>query len=481
MNPLNQGHCQSRRHFVGSTAFGIGGLGLAQLLQQDAMAAPAKPALEKPTFDLSAKAPPRPARAKAMISLFMGGGPSHLDMLDPKPLLEKYDGKQFPGTDIKYDNAGGASSTVMASPFKFRKHGQCGTEVSELLPHTAGIVDEIAVVRSMNLGGLRNHVAGMRALNTGIGQAGRPALGSWMTYGLGTESQELPAFVALIVGSNPPGSPYWSSAMLPSIYQGTVVRDKAPRIMNLDPPAHLKGEAQARQFSLLEQLNQIHLRQHPGEHDLEARIASYELAANMQLAAKEALDIANESEATRKLYGLDNNLTRQMGEACIIARRLVERGVRFVNIWHYAWDMHENINGVLPGRCQRTDQPSAALVKDLKMRGLLDTTLVHWGGEMGRLPVIQNRGENKKPGRDHNTDGFSMWLAGGGIKPGITYGATDEFGHKAVEDVVHHYDYHATLMDLFGMDNQHLAFKRNAREETLLNGQPGKIQTGLLA
>jgi hypothetical protein len=461
----------------------LSSLALAWLMQQDeARAVPPKPEMEPRTFDLLPKPPHFEPRATAMISLFMGGGPSHLDMLDPKPMLDRYDGKIFPGDDVKFDNAGGASMSVMASPFKFAKQGQSGIEISELVPHLAEIVDDITLIRSMHLGGIRNHVAGMRALNTGRGDgASRPALGSWLTYGLGSESQNLPAFVAMQVGNYPPGSPYWSSGFLPSIYQGTMVREREPRILNLEPPPHLKGAPQRGQLALLETLNREQLEQHPGEDDLEARIASYELAARMQTAGKEVLDFSRETEATLKLYGIDDPATRKYGEACLIARRLVERGVRFVQLWYYAWDMHENIFGVLPGRCQATDKPVAGLVKDLKQRGLLDTTLVHWGGEMGRLPVVQNRGADRKPGRDHNTDGFSTWLAGGGVKRGFVYGATDEFGHKAVENPVHHSDFHATLLRLFGLDAARLAIKRGPREQSLLDGQPGRVIHDIMA
>ncbi len=474
--------CASRRHFLGSGLMGLGSVALATLLQQDGLlAAPEKPPLEPVTYDLKPKPAHHPARANAVISLFMGGGPSHLDLFDPKPLLDKYDGQIFPGGEIKFDNAGGASKAVMRSPFRFQKHGQSGIELSELLPHTAQIVDDITLVRSMNLGGIRNHVAGMQAMTFGRNDPTRPSLGSWITYGLGSETQDLPSYVALVV-DKPPGSPYWSSGFLPSIFQGTQVRQQEPRMVNLAPPPHLKGQPQSLQLSLLQQINRQHLEQHPGEHDLAARIASYALAARMQTGALDALDISKESEATRRLYGLDNETTRPFGEACLIARRLVERGVRFVQLWYYEWDMHEQINKLLVTKCARTDQPSAALVKDLKQRGMLDTTLVHWGGEMGRLPVVQRRGTDvSNAGRDHNTDGFSMWLAGGGVKSGHIHGATDEFGLHAVEGIVHHYDYLATVMHLLGLDCNRLTYKRNGLEENILDGQPGKVVDGILA
>ncbi len=476
--------CQSRRHFLGSNAFNLGALGLASLLKADGLLGavnPEKPLLERVSYNTLPKRPQFEPRAKAMISMFMGGGPSHLDLLDPKPLLKKYDGKLFPSGDIKFDNPGGASRIVMASPFEFKKRGECGTEISELLPHTAGIADDICVIRSMNLMGIRNHEAGMRAMDTGSSLKGRPALGSWLTYGLGSENQNLPAFVALVVGHDPPGSPFWSSGMLPSIYQGTHVREQEPRIMNLDPPAYLKGAPQAHQLGLLDRLNREHLTEHPGELDLQARIASYELAARMQTSAHDVFDLSGESPATRQLYGLDNEATRRMGEACLIARRLVERGVRFVQIWNYSWDMHNSINQILPVRCGSVDQPSAGLVRDLKGRGMLDSTLVYWGGEMGRLPVIQNRYNKGEPGRDHNTDGFSIWMAGGGIKGGHVHGATDEFGLAAQDKVVHHHDYLATVMHLFGMDAEKLIYTRGIRNETRLGGALGNVVREVLA
>ncbi|MGE0759557.1 MAG: DUF1501 domain-containing protein, partial [Pirellulaceae bacterium] len=400
--------CQSRRHFLGSSAFYLGTLGLATLLRDEGLlAAPAldKPSLTPVVYDTLPKKPHHEPRAQAMISLFMGGGPSHMDLFDPKPMLNQWDGQLFPGGEIKFDNSGGATRTIMGSPFKFSKHGQSGIEMSELIPHMGSIADDMCLVRSMNLKGIRNHVAGMKAMDTGTGLHGRPALGSWITYGLGSESRDLPAFVALVIRKNPPGSPFWSSGLLPSLYQGTHVRDQEPRIMNLDAPEYLSGPVQERQLAFLERVNRRHLARHPGELDLEARIASYQLAARMQTAATDALEVGRESAATLKLYGADKPATKAMAEACIIARRLVERGVRFVQIWNYAWDMHENINEALVTRCAATDQPSAALVKDLKARGMLDRTLVFWGGEMGRLPVVQTRGKNSKPGRDHNTDG----------------------------------------------------------------------------
>lgn len=473
----------SRRHFLSRNALGISSLALTGLLQNDGLlAGPIKPNTAPKNFDLLPKDPQAPPQAKAMISMFMGGGPSHLELLDPKPMLDKYAGKQFPNSkDLKFDSVGQASSVIMPSAYAFEKCGQSGTEISELLPNLKTIVDDITVIRSMTLPDIRNHVAGMRALTTGRGLAGWPSLGSWITYGLGSETDNLPSFVALVVGANPPGSPFWDSRHLPSIYQGTVIREKAPRIMNLTPPAHLKGAAQEKQLSTLEKLNQLHLKNHPGEHDLSARIASYELAAKMQTSATDALDLSKETAATRKLYGLDNSPTKKLAEACIIARRLVERGVRFVQIWNYAWDMHENLTASIKTRCDGVDQPCAALVNDLKSRGMLDSTIVQWGGEMGRLPVIQDRGPGKKPGRDHNTEGFSIWMAGGGIKGGHVHGATDDFGHRAVDQPVNQHDFHATLLNQFGLDPQKLSYRQGTQPVSLLELDNGKPVTDIIA
>jgi hypothetical protein len=483
MNPLLP---HSRRHFLASSTFGLGGIALAWLLHEDgALAGPVRPELKPQKYDLTAKAPHHPPRARAMISLFMQGGPSHIDLLDPKPLMAQYDGKPFPSPgDIKYDNRAQATARVLASPWKFQPHGECGTEVSELLPHLAEVVDDITVVRSIYTG-VNNHEQSIRALNNGSIFNGRPVLGSWVTYGLGTVNQNLPAYLALPDSKSLPviGVDNWSNGWLPSLYQGTAIRPREPRIPNLDAPPQLQGAAQEHYLDYLQRLNRRHLDRHPGELDLEARIASYELAAHMQTAAKEALDISRESKVTKELYGLDDPATAEYGTRCLIARRLVERGVRFVQVFtsDQFWDHHGGIVKSLPAACKKTDQPAAALVKDLKARGLLETTIVHWGGEMGRLPVIQNDAGRDKIGRDHNTYGFSIWLAGGGFKGGCVYGQTDDFGHKAVADRVSHHDYHATILHLFGLDIRRLVYQHNGREQSLLDDQPGRVVRGILS
>lgn len=473
----------NRRHFLAANAMSVSSVALSWLLNRESCAELKKPDLERTTFNTTPKSPPTQPKAKAMISLWMQGGPSHHDMFDPKPEMAKYDGKVFPG-EIKYDNAAQASSKVFASPWKFRAHGQCGMELSELVPHTASVADDICLIRSMRTS-VNNHGQSIRAMQTGRIIAGRPTLGSWLTYGLGCEADNLPAFMALIDPGQLPvlGVENWSNGWLPSIYQGTVIRASEPRILDLTPPAHLKGKSQARALEFLEQLNANHLADHPGQLDLQARIASYQLAAKMQTAATDALDLSRETKATKKMYGLDESETAEYGSRCLIARRLIERGVRFVQVYtaNQLWDSHGNILSRLPAACRKVDRPSAALVKDLKQRGLLDSTVVHWGGEMGRLPVVQNDAGRDKIGRDHNTYGFSMWVAGGGFKAGHVHGKTDEWGHHAVDGIVNHFDYHATLMHLFGLKHDELTFHRSNKDQTLTDGQPGKVVESLLA
>ncbi len=482
---MNPSHLCSRRHFLQANSFSLGSLALAWLLREDGLlSGPVKPHIDGPVrYNLLPKKPHFEPKAKAMISLFMMGGPSQMDLFDPKPMLTKFDGQKFPG-EIKYDNLAQASSKVFGSPWKFSPRGQCGMELSELLPKLGEVADDITLIRSMQ-SGVNNHQQALFAMNNGRTVGGRPALGSWLTYGLGSETQELPAYMVL---AHPGGLPtfqgeHFTNGWLPSLYQGTLIRPTEPRILNLDPPPAFAGTAQRRQLDLLGSLNEAHLAEHPGELDLQARISSYELAAKMQTAAKEALDISSEPDSIKKLYGVDDAKTRDYATRCLIARRLIERGVRFVQVLNagQSWDQHAALATALPANCIATDQPSAALVADLKQRGLLESTVVHWGGEMGRLPVLQNDVGRDKCGRDHNTFGFSMWLAGGGFKGGHVHGETDEWGHQAVKDIVHHYDYHATLLHLFGLDHEKLTYKRNAADMTLTDNQGAQVVSELLA
>ncbi len=469
----------SRRQFLAENAMGIGAVALAWLsAQESALAVPSKLPKEQVHFDLKPKAPHFAPRAQAMISLFQHGGPSHVDLFDPKPELTRLSGSEYSG-EVQFSFINRASKSLFGSPWQFAKHGQCGTEISELLPNLAEIVDDVCLLRSMHTGA-NGHEVSIRYFHGGIpGIVGRPTLGSWLVYGLGSENQDLPAYLVL---TDPGGHPVdgvsnWSNGFMPPLFQGTVLRPQEPRILNLEAPPHLRGTVQAQNLEFLRELNRRHLETHPGEADLEARIASYELAAAMQTAATEALDISRETKATHTMYGLDDPTTREYGTRCLIARRLVERGVRFVQLFlgGQPWDSHSDIRNGLPAICRRTDKPSAALVKDLKQRGMLDSTIVHWGGEIGRLPVTENHGDPAKAGRDHNGQGFSIWVAGGGFKPGVTYGQTDEFGHRAVTEVVTPNDFQATLLHLFGLDHRQLSFLHNGREQQITAGREARV------
>jgi hypothetical protein len=472
----------SRRAFLSNTAFGVGAVALAHLLQQDGVLADVSKPGENLPLNLAARPPDRPPQATAMISLFMHGGPSHVDLFDPKPELSKYNGTDYTG-DVHFSFANRASKKLFGTPFKFAKHGQCGTEISELLPHTAGIVDDICVMRSMHTGH-NGHEVSIRYFHGGrAAVTGRPTLGSWLVYGLGSESQELPAYMVL---SDPGGHPVdgthnWSSGFMPPLYQGTVLRAQEPRILNLDPPPQRRGALQEQNLAFLKRLNERHLERHPGEAELEARILTYETAAAMQTAAKEALDIAQEPAYIHKLYGLDRDTTREYGTRCLIARRLVERGVRFVQLFlgGQPWDNHQELCKGLADICSKTDQPSAALVTDLKQRGLLDSTIVHWGGEIGRLPVCEGT-LNETAGRDHNGQGFSIWMAGGGIRGGITYGETDEVGHRAALNVVTPNDFQATVLNQFGLVPDKLIYRSNGREERLIETASARVIKDIL-
>ncbi len=468
----------SRRQFLQSTGMGVGALALHWMLAQEHAAARPPVLKLKPHNDLHPRPPHFAPRAKAMISLFQHGGPSHMDLTDPKPELTKFHGTEYSG-DIQFSFVNEASKKLLGSPFQFQPRGECGMELSELLPHTAGIVDDICLIRSMHTGA-NGHEVNIRYFHGGIPAVlGRPTFGSWLTYALGSESQDLPAFMVL---SDPGGHPVdgasnWSNGFMPSMFQGTVLRPKEPRIFNLQPPPHLSGTYQRQNLDLLQALNQQHLDAHPGETDLEARIASYELAARMQTAASDALDISQESAATHTMYGLDNPETREYGTRCLLARRLVERGVRFVQLFHSGqpWDNHSSIQTGLASICRKTDQPVAALVADLRQRGLLESTLVHWGGEIGRLPVTQDHGSPEKAGRDHNGQGFSMWLAGGGVRGGMTFGKTDEFGHRAVENIVTPNDFQATVMHLFGLNHEDVVYPQGNQQQTITANRTARV------
>lgn len=407
--------------------------------------------------------PRQGAKAKAVICLFQHGGPSQMDLFDPKPELAKRQGQAYPGSlEVHFDKQQGK---LLASPFTFGASGQSGTVLSQLLPHTARIVDDITLVRSMTTESV-DHEAALRLIHTGKIQAGRPAWGSWVLYGLGSENQNLPAYVVL---GDPGGLPVdgprnWSSGWLPATFQGTPFRSGDAPVLNLRTPPGVTPAARTAQLEFLREINQLHAREHPNDAELEARINQFETAARMQTAVPEALDLATESEETKRLYGLDNGETKEYGTRCLLARRLVERGVRFVQVFlsGQPWDTHNKNAETLKSLCGKYDQPSAALVLDLKRRGLLDSTIVLWTGEFGRLPISQGA-----DGRDHNRHAFSLWLAGGGFKAGYTHGATDEFGYKSVENLVTVHDLQATLLYALGLDHRALTYPHDGRAESL--------------
>jgi hypothetical protein len=441
-------------------------LALAALLGE----ARAEDASAPKVFSVLPRPPHAPARAKAVIQLFMHGGPSHVDLLDPKPMLAKYDGKA-PPAEVADDEK--ITGNLLKSPYTFARHGQSGLEFAETLPRIARHADDIAVIRSMYTEH-RNHEQALWMMHTGLIVSGRPSLGAWVTYALGTENQNLPAYVVL---PDPKGLPVdgirnWSSGWLPPLFQGTPFRSEGMPVLNLRPTKARAPEVDRARLELLGALNADHRRRHPSEGELDARIASFELAARMQLSATDALDVTRESAETRALYGLDNPVTRSYGARCLMARRLVERGVRFVQIFMggQPWDTHGNNAAGTRSCCEQTDAPIAGLLTDLKRRGLFDETLVFWGGEFGRTPGAQN-----KDGRDHHPYGFSVWLAGGGIKGGQAYGATDDFGYRATVDRTSVADLHATILHQLGLDFHKLAFPHNGRDERLTDVYPAKV------
>jgi len=451
----------NRRTFLNSCVGSLGPLALAHLLEtEQAGASDASIPFRHP---LAARAGDAPARAKSVICLFQNGGPSQMDLFDPKPMLERYHGQPYPGKLESHFHK--QVGNVMASPFQFHKHGTCGMELSELLPHTARLADEITLIRSMQTLSV-DHEQALHAIHTGRVLVGHPVWGSWVVYGLGTERLDLPAYVVL---TDPGGLPVdgiqnWSSGYLPAICQGSAFGSGDSPVLNLDRPSDVTVAARLNQLDLLRGFNAAHLDRHPDRSELAAQIANYELAARMQTSVPDALDISAETEQTRRLYGLDNPTTEEYGKRCLLARRLVEQGVRFVQIYMKAqpWDTHMNNANDLRKLTARTDQPSAALVTDLAQRGLLDSTIVLFTGEFGRLPVSQ-----RMDGRDHNRRAFSLWLAGGGFRGGYTHGKTDDFGYEASEDVVTVHDLHATLLHLLGLDHRRLDFPHAGRRERL--------------
>ena len=445
---------QTRRTFLARYAGGIGALAMSHLLAADSKAAPLPGAASQN----------RLARAKRVICLFQHGGPSQMDLFDPKPELQKWHGKPYPGGDIEvhFDKQKG---NVLGSPFSFAKHGESGMELCEHLPYTAQIADDICLVRSMTTESV-DHEAALRLIHTGKFLAGMPAWGSWLLYALGSANENLPAYVVL---GDPGGLPVdgeknWSSGFLPALYQGTPFRSSTSPVFNLQTPAGMSPGARRNQLNLLENLNHRHLLRHPENSELAARITNFETAARMQVSVPDAIDLSQETEETRNLYGLNHPASAEYGTRCLMARRLIERGVRFVQIFMSGqpWDTHSKNAESLKGLCARTDQPSAALVMDLKRRGLLDDTIVLWTGEFGRQPISQGA-----DGRDHNRRAFSLWLAGGGFRAGHVHGATDDFGYSSIQDVVNVHDLHATLLHCLGLDHRLLTHPHEGRDASL--------------
>lgn len=466
----------SRRDLIARAGAGFGGLALASMLCEPASVIAGE-------YDLTLKPAHHAPKAKAVIQLFMHGGPSHVDLLDPKPELSKHDG-QPPPAEVADDEK--LTTYLLGSPFKFAKHGQSGVEFSEIMPHIAQHADDIAVIRSM-YSEHRNHEQAIWMAQTGLTISGRPNIASWVAFGLGAENQNLPAYVALPEPRGMPtdGARNWSSGWLPPLYQGTVVRSEGTPLLYLNPKSPRTADVEQGRLDLLRQLNTKHKQARPGELDLDARIASFELAARMQLSATDALDLNQETSDTQKMYGLDQDVTKSYGKRCLMARRLVERGVRFVQIFMSGqpWDTHNNNVSGTKSCCQQTDLPIGGLMADLKQRGLLESTIVMWGGEFGRTPGAQGaNGQNKgAEGRDHHPYGFSIWLAGGGIKGGQTYGATDDFGYRAVQNRTSMADLHATLLHQLGLDHERLTFHHNSRNERLTDVYPAKLIQPLIA
>ena len=473
----------TRRRYLAEQGMGLGTVALALLLDQEKLLGkPPGVAQEQLRFDLAPKQFHHKPQAQAMISLFQHGGPSHMDLTDPKPELTKYDGTDS-SDEFVYSGVAAASRKLFGSPWRFARHGESGIELSELMPNVAQCVDDICLIRSMHTG-YNAHEINIRYFHGGVPAiSGRPNLGSWLLYGLGSQTQNLPAYMVLTEGGTPvDGVRNWEHGFLPAQFQSTVLRPQEPRILNLRTPPHLRGGPQGQSLEFMQALNQAYQQNHPGNNDLEARIASYELAARMQGSAAEALDISRETKATHAMYGLDEKISRDYGARCLIARRLVERGVRFVQLFMdtQPWDNHEKIRTGLPKICRRTEKPTAGLLKDLKQRGMLESTVLHWGGEIGRLPVTEDHGGTEQNGRDHNGQGFSIWLAGAGIKPGMVYGKTDELGHRAVENVVTPNDYQATLLYLFGLDWRRLVYHHKNRPEIITNNRPARVVSDIL-
>ncbi|MEI8367458.1 MAG: DUF1501 domain-containing protein [Planctomycetia bacterium] len=467
----------TRRHFFSDCGLGVGKMALAGLLARESFAESAR----APTGPLAPKPPHFPGKAKAVIQLFMAGAPSQLELFDHKPKLAEIEGKPIPPEII-----GGQryafirpDAAVLGPQFKFARHGDSGAELSEMLPWLAGVVDEIAIVRSCRTDQF-NHAPAQIFMNCGFGQPGRPSMGSWVTYGLGSECDELPAFVVMSTGGGiSGGSANWSSGFLPSMHTGTRFRNAGDPILNVGQPAGADGRLAADTLGLVGELNRTRLAA-DGDPEIATRIASYEMAHRLQTSAPELMDLSQETAETLALYGC-TPAEASFARACLLARRLVERGVRFVTIYHEGWDGHSDVAGNVRGNCEKTDRASAALVTDLRRRGLLDSTLVVWGGEFGRTPMVEASAVlGRSKGRDHHPNAFTMWLAGGGIRPGITHGSTDELGFHVAADEVHVHDLQATILHSLGLDHERLTF-RHAGRDFRLTDVHGRVVNAILS
>lgn len=474
----------SRRDFFARVGDGLHGAALATLFGKDLLSPRAATAATgtRRVYDLAVREPHFEPKAKSVIQFFMNGGPSQVDLFDPKPALAKYEG-QPPGRDLANDiefinEAGG----FMPSPYRFAKHGQSGMEVSEILPHLSERVDDIAFIRSMYTTHF-NHEPAIFIMQGGRQFSNRPTIGSWIVYGLGSENQNLPAYVVL---DDPKGLPVnhlqnWQSGWLPPVYQGTRVRSEGAPLLNLNPAEEYPAPVLDLARSLLARMDRNHRDARPAQPELEARLMNYELAARMQMEASDALDVSQESESTRDMYGLNDERTASYGKRCLMARRLVERGVRLVQIYieGQIWDNHSDLDKSLRYACGKTDQPISALIRDLKRTGLFDQTLLVWGGEFGRLPLAQSR-ESGVAGRDHGPTGFTAWLAGAGVKGGTIHGATDEIGYRAVENRVSVHDLHATILHQLGMNHRELVYSHDGRDERLTDEFPARVVSEVL-
>lgn len=480
------GEMMRRRNFFQNVGSGIYGAALASLLAAEHRSRGTVAASEpRQTYDLLPRKPNFEPKAQAVIHLFMNGGPSQMDLFDPKPELDRLHGQSYFDKIAGEVESPGSGGALMRTPFKFAQHGQSGMWVSDAMPHFAECVDDVAMIRSMHTVNL-THEPAIYHIHSGRTIPGHPSLGSWVTYGLGSESENLPAYVVLDdpLGLPINGAQSWSSGFLPPIYQGTRFKATGTPVLNLDREFDEPDDVTKVERNLIGKLDRLHRNRHSGQSQLDARIASYELAAKMQLMAPEALDLSQETAETLEAYGIGDKVTDSYGRRCLIARRLVERGVRFVQLFinQQIWDTHDHLKSEIQKASDRTDKPVAALLKDLKARGLFDSVLVLWGGEFGRLPIAQLRGgdESVTSGRDHNKNAFSCWLAGAGIKPGTIHGSTDEIGLMAVENKVSVTDWHATILHLLGLHYEDLYYERNGLNEKLTGVEHARIVKEIL-